>query len=214
MPKAIVVRPGDRYQSFTIIEEVERKAHRHFKVKCELCGSIVPSVSMANLRAGKTSNCWLCGRKSMGKKQTIHGDVGSEEYKIHQGMMTRCYNKKDKFFKDYGGRGITVCDRWHTYSNFLEDILRTIGRKPGPGYSIDRINNEEGYRPGNVTWSTNSVQQRNTRRNIWIVYKGTRRRMIDVCEELNLPYMTVNSRRHHGWAEEDLFLPIRKLTRR
>jgi hypothetical protein len=75
-------------------------------------------------------------------------------------MITRCENPKNKDYHNYGGRGITVCERWRTsFVNFLEDV----GDRP-PGTTLDRINNELGYMPGNTRWSTNLEQRHNQRR--------------------------------------------------
>jgi hypothetical protein len=77
-------------------------------------------------------------------------------------MIDRCHNPKHRSFKNYGARGITVCARWHDLENFLVDM----GPRP-PGLTIDRINNDGNYEPGNVRWATRSVQQRNKRRFKW-----------------------------------------------
>jgi hypothetical protein len=78
------------------------------------------------------------------------------------GIMGRCYNSTNKSYADYGGRGITACERWRTKEHFISDILSSIGR-PSAGMSLDRIDNSLGYAPGNVRWA-NSKQQRANRR--------------------------------------------------
>jgi hypothetical protein len=77
-------------------------------------------------------------------------------------MMARCYSLNYRQFKDYGGRGIAVCDRWHDPVLFVKDIEELIGLCP-PGRSLDRINNNRGYEPGNVKWSTRAEQNQNSR---------------------------------------------------
>lgn len=112
---------------------------------------------------------------SKGRKQTpaaiaarvaarrSHGEAGratrSSEYRTWGGMVQRCTNPNNSRYSSYGGRGITVCDRWRTFENFLEDM----GRRPSPDHSIDRIDNDGSYEPGNVRWATKSQQQINRR---------------------------------------------------
>ena len=78
-------------------------------------------------------------------------------------MMRRCYSEKCKDYKNYGGRGITVCPRWHDPAAFIEDIERQLGPRPA-GHSLDRIRNGLGYKPSNVRWADAFTQSRNTRR--------------------------------------------------
>jgi hypothetical protein len=79
-------------------------------------------------------------------------------------MRYRCLRPTDKEYKNYGGRGITICDRWlNSVANFCNDILAEIGERP-PGMSLDRINNDGNYEPGNVRWATRKQQTENQRR--------------------------------------------------
>jgi hypothetical protein len=87
-------------------------------------------------------------------------DGASPEYKAWGGIKRRCYNPSDREFHNYGGRGITVCDRWRdSFDAFLADV----GTRPSPRHSIDRIDNDRGYEPGNVRWATRETQERNKR---------------------------------------------------
>jgi len=89
-----------------------------------------------------------------------HGLKHTPEYEAWCGMKKRCYNKNTHQYKDWGGRGIIVCERWlHSFSAFLEDM----GTKPSPEYSIDRTDNNGNYEPGNCRWSTHSEQASNKR---------------------------------------------------
>ena len=86
--------------------------------------------------------------------------------------MQRCYDANWKQYKDYGGRGISVCERWHDLVRFIEDIEKSIGPCP-PGYELDRIDNDGNYEPGNCRWSTHSEQMRNRRRKLVLTVTGT-----------------------------------------
>jgi hypothetical protein len=99
-------------------------------------------------------------------------------------MLSRCRNPRSKLWKNYGGRGITVCERWHTYEHFLTDM----GRRPDPQHSLDRIDNEKGYSPENCRWATATQQRRNTRRvkNL-ITVDGETRLLGEWLKEKHLP---------------------------
>lgn len=88
-----------------------------------------------------------------------HGMSKSPEHRAWQQMLQRCRNPKHRAYPSYGGRGISVCDRWLTFENFFEDV----GQRPSAAHSIDRINNDGNYEPNNVRWASGAQQQRNRR---------------------------------------------------
>lgn len=105
-------------------------------------------------------------------------------------MISRCYNNKNKSYADYGGRGITVCDRWR---NSFPDFIKDMGKKP-TGLSIDRIENNGNYEPGNCRWANSFNQANNTRKNVYLTYKGETRTVNQWARHLNLANSTLRNR--------------------
>lgn len=120
-----------------------------------------------------------------------HGLSKTPEYGIWMGIKKRCCNKNYREYYLYGGRGIKVCDRWlNSFSNFLEDM----GQRPKGDYSIDRIDNNGDYEPGNCKWSTRVEQANNTRQNLIISYRGQSRTLAQWCRKLDLSYRLMEDR--------------------
>ena len=152
---------GQRFGKLIVISfSYIRKGKAYWLCICDCKKGKVVIVRGTNLRMGHPKSCGWCGGYPGAVR---HGDCvrgKTKEYQAWSDMLQRCYNPNCKDYKNYGGRGITVCDRWlHSYENFLKDM----GRAPGKGYSIDRINNNGNYDPGNCRWATSSQQNSNKR---------------------------------------------------
>lgn len=113
------------------------------------------------------------------------GKRSSKEYDSWAHMIDRCTNPDSKSWDRYGGRGISVCDRWRLFDNFLEDM----GPKPGPDYQIERTNNNGNYEPGNCVWATRRQQCRNRSTTININYHNKTQCLKDWANELGVPYL-------------------------
>jgi hypothetical protein len=119
-------------------------------------------------------------------------------------MRDRCRNPNNRQWKDYGGRGIAVCDRWESFHAFVEDM----GERP-KGYSLDRIDNDRGYGPDNCRWASRKQQQRNQRRAVYVEVEGKKYRAIDLAEKAGVKTDTVVARAARGLTYEEVVSPDR-----
>jgi hypothetical protein len=159
MRQKIEVKSGDKYGRLTVIKEVEPTIPKHRNILCSCdCGN-QKIITLNNLRTNKITSCG-CYRNQQNLIRSItHGLSKTVEYQTWKRMRQRCYNTNYIRYKDWGGRGIKVCDRWlNSFENFLQDM----GERP-KGTSLDRINNDGNYEPTNCRWAT-MVEQRNNQR--------------------------------------------------
>lgn len=144
----------------------------------------------------------------MGRKygKPLHGEGGrtlwttrTAEYMAWAGMIQRCTNKKSREYHNYGGRGITVCERWRSYVSFLADV----GRRPSELYSLDRFPDVNGnYEPGNVRWATGREQGNNMRKNVRLELNGKTQTMTEWAREFRIDPNTIATRLMRGWTVE------------
>ncbi len=121
------------------------------------------------------------------------------EYKAWDAMRYRCYATTCRHFDDYGGRGITVCDRWRNdFAAFLADM----GRRPSPGHSLDRIDNDGPYCPENCRWATREEQNNNRRSTTFVTYGGRTLSVRDWSRLTLIPYPVLKNRLLRGWGPE------------
>lgn len=124
-----------------------------------------------------------------------HGLSNRPGYRAWKDMVRRCTNPKCKSYASYGGRGITVCERWLSYPIFLEDM----GEQP-EGMDLDRIDNEQGYRPGNCRWASHKDNCRNRRTCRLLTHDGRTQPMIVWAEEIGIAKNTLTDRLKKGWS--------------
>jgi len=155
-----MILDGSRFGKLTVKGPAGRDqgGHQLYLCACD-CGAKRKCLGY-NLLGGKTKSCGCFKRDVTRKRMTIHGLYGTPENRCWNAMKSRCYNRKHVGWKYYGERGIAVCDRWmNSFENFLADM----GPRPGPEFSIDRINNSGNYEPGNCRWATKTEQVKNQR---------------------------------------------------
>lgn len=165
---------------------------KHYTCKC-LCGNIL-SVRSEYIKCGDTKSCGCLNIETRTKNNFKHGMCETVEYLTWLGMHRRCYDKNDTYYRDYGGRGIKICDRWYRdnpdgFKNFYEDM----GPRPGDKYSIDRYPNNDGnYTPENCRWATSVEQSKNRRNTVLLTYKGETLCQSDWAKKLGIKSVYIN----------------------
>ena len=137
------------------------------------------------------------------RNATNHSKENHRLFSIRRGMILRCYNSDSPRYKDYGGRGISICNEWlDDFDNFA-DWAKDNGYELG--LTIDRIDNNGNYEPLNCRWVTKREQNRNKRTNLMVTYNGETKPLIEWCEELGLRYDPIHNRIVNGWNIDDAF---------
>jgi hypothetical protein len=129
------------------------------------------------------------------------GGHKTPEYRAWAHMLDRCYNPNNKSFHNYGGRGITICEKWcHSFSAFLRDV----GPRPSPKHSIDRYPNKNGnYEPNNVRWATQKQQMNNMRLNVFVRFRGRKISLTDLAHRSVVSAKVIHTRIFYlGWSVE------------
>lgn len=169
---------------------ISRNGYIVFECVCD-CGTM-HSVESRNLRYGHTKSCGCL----MGKHKQTHNKTKTPEFMAWCNMRARCYPSPNSiYYKNYGSRGITVCERWMKFENFLADM----GERPSSDYSLDRIDNDGNYEPTNCRWASHVVQSNNTRKVILLTHDGITLPLSFWGRRLNVHPNTLYSRLMKGW---------------
>ena len=155
-----------------------------------------------------TQSCGCLQRESAAQINRTHGLAKTPEHVVWCSMNERCTNTNHNRYHRYGGRGITVCDRWR---NSFEAFLEDMGPKPSPRHTIERIDNDGHYEPGNVRWATKKEQARNRRTTRLLEIRGHSRSVAEWSEMHGVPHATILERLKRGWdAEQAVTTPVLK----
>ncbi len=184
---------GNAFGRLVVIEKITIKNFgTRYKCRCE-CGSEILA-EKHNLKSGNTKSCGCLHRET----HTTHGLTHSRVYKVWKAMIQRCDNPKNPFFYNYGGRGIKVDERWHTFENFFEDMGH-----PPDGLTIEREDNNGNYEKDNCRWATYVDQLNNRRNNFYIEAFGRKQTLTQWAREYDMPVTTLKNRLVRGkWTPE------------
>lgn len=208
MIKIAIIRnlTGEKFGRLTVLKYIGKsKTHQKLWLcKCE-CGN-EKITTTAYLSSGDTKSCGCLSKERSrffySELNKTHGMTNTRLYRKWRGIIDRCYNVKTNGYKNYGGRGIKVCDEWKKdYMNFYNWAYKT-GYKDG--LTIDRINNDGDYEPNNCRWLTVKEQCNHKRNNHLLTYNGMTYTLKQWSEKLNISYSTIKGRSLKGWNNEEI----------
>ena len=212
MPAAKIITPGDRFGRWTALEATKVRAYPsgqkvlHQSCRCD-CGT-TQFVHKYDLINGKSQHCGCLLPQRRHEGAVRHGHSignGTRVYRIWCNMLTRCTNPNVPHYERYGGRGITVCERWNSFDHFLEDM-----GEPPDGLTIDRLNNDGNYEPGNCAWATALSQARNKHNTIKLTFDGLTLTLVEWAKRLGIKYPTLKKRYHQKWPIEKMLTGSQK----
>lgn len=196
---------GARAGRLTVIAEADSKIHGNSTVKRWLCkcdcgGSTIATTH--DLRRGHTKSCGCYQRERTGDSARAHGMRHTKVYHTWLDIKNRCHNHRNKSYKNYGGRGIAVCDEWRNSFIPFYQYVSALPHFGENGYSIDRINNDGNYEPGNVRWATIRTQSLNKKTTIHVSVLGKATTLPDLADETGIKYATLLFHQKRGDLEE------------
>lgn len=192
---------GKRFGELQVLRESGRAGDGKIKwiARCG-CGSEFAATGV-RIRSGEVKTCPACSRERVRLAHVTHGERRTPEYRTWTHIKSRCLNSNVPEFKHYGGRGVSICDRWReSYEAFLEDM----GRRPPGKHSIDRIDVNGDYEPGNCRWATHIEQGNNKRCNRLIEINGETKTMAQWADFAGISRETMLKRVKKGFTGSDL----------
>lgn len=202
-----------KFGRLTVIERAgtSKGGHALWKCNCD-CGTECIK-SAQDLVSGSTRSCGCLVKEINHKLHCKHGLSGTKLANTFYGLRARCYNPKDNNYKNYGARGITVCDAWLDDCNTFYEWSKSNGY--ADNLTLDRIDNNGPYSPDNCRWTTNLEQQSNKRNNHRITFRGETKHISEWCRILGISKSVLLGRLRSGWSEERaLTQPVKKYVKR
>lgn len=186
---------GRRFGKITVHCRVGRVFNRRGAMACALWWGSCDCGEARVFRGDHLGRTKSCGCKRLDANWARHRSCDTREYSTWKAMLSRCTNPRNSMFHLYGARGISVCERWRTFENFRDDM----GARP-PGRSIERIDTNGNYEPGNCRWATPREQMLNRRNTVELTFNGTTKPLSLWAEQLGVRWQVVYHRIQRGWS--------------
>lgn len=188
---------GETFNRLTVVGPAPSRGGARWQCRC-VCGNEL-SVRRRFVLSGGTQSCGCLRDEKSRARRLKHDKSGTREYRSWAAAKTRCYNPRQRAWPDYGGRGITMCDDWR---NSFEAFLRDMGPCP-EGHSIDRIDVNGNYEPGNCRWAPDEIQANNKTNNRILELNGERHTVQEWARIKGVPRERINARLKRGWTVAD-----------
>lgn len=202
---------GEVFGRLTIAALTREGRYSYAECRCS-CGQ-TKRVRVDHLKSKATRSCGCLHSElssaRTGKMQVAnvrHGRSNTRVHSIWLGMLQRCRNPNSKYFAHYGGRGIDVCDRWNSFHAFYEDM-----GDPPPKHTLERVDNDKGYDPGNCEWATRRTQQNNRRTNRRLTVNGVTNTIAEWSRLSGVHPNTITQRMDNGWPIDTIISPDKHL---
>ena len=197
----IVDMKGKRFGNLVVVKRLRNDKYGNAMWDCVCdCGNSYTAKGQS-LRNGHVKSCGCLQRKTAQKLSYIHGESRTILYKRWHAMKQRCENKNSSSYKDYGGRGIKICDEWKDFMVFKEWAINNGYKKE---LTIERVDVNGDYSPKNCVFATRAEQNRNTRRNIRILVNGKIKTISEIARDLDIPKWVLLTEYHNVGKSEFL----------
>lgn len=201
---------GQKFWYLTVLEDVgtSKNGQSQWRCVCDCWNEIV--VKGWNLRSGRVKSCGCKTLDFILKSSTTHGMAKTPLWIVWRGMRDRCYNENCASYKNYGGRGIKVCDRWQDFQNFYDDMSPTYK----PGLTIEREDVNGDYDPWNCSWIERKHQSRNRTNTIWVETEFGKMTITEAAQKAGVSWFCMYNRYLKNCSKETILLPAHKVGRK